>query len=236
MSTDLGADDDEVRMRRMWRLGRVAPLLVAAGCAVPAEAESPVVAGTAAPSPTSPESRPADDDLATQLWTVVEVVDGDTIRVAGDSGEATVRLVGVDAPERDECFHEEATDALRFAIGSAGVRLERDVSDVDQFGRWLRFVETPDGIDIGGELVAAGYSRSHWYEPDTSRNAAYDGRQSAARNAGAGLWADDACGTGHNVAEGGGGGHDPSLVAGGDVGDKEGSDGSVPPPSNTNGG
>ena len=236
MSARLRADDHEVRLRHVCRLGRVAPLLLAAGCAVPADAESPVVAGTAAPSVTSPAEPAAGDDTAAHVWTVVDVIDGDTIRVAGDSGEMTVRLIGVNAPETGECFYEEATDALRFAIGSGGVVLERDVSEVDQFDRWLRFVETPDGVDIGGELVAAGYARSHWYEPDTSRNRGYDELQSAAQEAGAGLWADDACGSRHNVADGGGGGHDPSLVVGGAVGDHDGSDGSVGPASNTNGG
>jgi micrococcal nuclease len=201
------ADDHGVLVRDVWRLVGATPLLIVSGCALEADAQSPVVAGTAAPSVTSADGsrRPGTSDVdepathpstADDLWTVVEVVDGDTIRVTGRSGEATVRLVGVNAPEVGECFYDEATAALRFTIGSGGVRLERDVSDVDQFDRWLRFVESPEGVDIGGELVAAGYVRSHWYEPDTSRNVKYDDLQSAAQDEGAGFWATDACGSG----------------------------------------
>ena len=203
MPSRSGADDDEVRIRDLWSFGRVAPLLIAAGCAIEADAESPVVAGTAAPAVTGGDGRgpsepsavdhPAGADSGEEPWTVVAVIDGDTIRVTRAGEEATVRLAGINAPESGECFYAEATDALRFAIGSSAVRLERDVSDVDRFGRWLRFVESPEGVDLGGELVAAGYARSHRYEPDTSRNAVYDDSQAAAQEGGVGLWADDAC-------------------------------------------
>jgi micrococcal nuclease len=193
MPSRSGADDDEVRIRDLWSLGWVVPLSIVAGCAIEADAEAPVVAGTAAASEPSAVTEPTDLDTGEELWTVVDVIDGDTIRVTAAGHEATVRLIGINAPESGECFYAEATDALQFAVGSSGVRLERDVSDVDRFGRWLRFVESSDGVDVGGELVAAGYARSQWYEPDTSRNELYDQSQAAAQESGVGLWAADAC-------------------------------------------
>jgi endonuclease YncB( thermonuclease family) len=190
MSARLRADDHEVRVRRAWKSSWIAPLLVTAGCAIEADAGSAVVAGTAEPLATVADRAAPDGD---GLWTVVAVIDGDTIRVSDAGGEHTVRLIGIDAPERGECFYEEATDALRFALGSEGVRLQRDRSDVDRFDRWLRFVESPSGVDIGGELVAAGYARSRRYEPDTGRNGVYDELQSEAQDAQIGLWATDTC-------------------------------------------
>lgn len=185
------------------------------GCAAETGADAAVVAGTALPSGSDPleaplvgepagtPAAPASPDEAStagtsapagDLWRVDEVIDGDTIRVSGPDGEVTVRLIGMNAPEEGECFHDEATAALRFALGSEGVRLTRDVSDVDRYGRWLRYVETAAGDDVGAGLVAAGYARSHHYEPDTARNATYDDLQADAQRRGAGLWAPDACG------------------------------------------
>ena len=57
------------------------------------------------------------------LWTTSEVIDGDTIRVLGPDGEQTVRLIGINAPERGECFYDEATSALQFSLGDRGLRL-----------------------------------------------------------------------------------------------------------------
>jgi micrococcal nuclease len=128
------------------------------------------------------------------LWTATEVIDGDTIRVNGPDGVQKVRMIGVNAPEKGECFYDEATSALQFSLGDRDLRLVSDVSDVDQYGRLLRYIELADGTDVGAEMVEGGYVRSHHYEPDVSRNAHYDELQSAAEQAGVGLWAADACG------------------------------------------
>jgi endonuclease YncB( thermonuclease family) len=132
---------------------------------------------------------------AEAVWTTVEVVDGDTLRVDGPEGEQTVRIIGINAPERGECFHDEAAAALQFSVGDRDLQLVRDVSDVDQYGRTLRYVELADGTDVGAALVEGGYARSHRYEPDISRNDVYDELQATAEQSALGLWAADACGT-----------------------------------------
>ena len=106
-----------------------------------------------------------------------------------------MRLVGINAPEVGECFYDQATTALRFIVGSRPVRLVRDRSDVDQYGRLLRYVELADEVDVGRELVRAGFARSQRFEPDTSRSGEYDALQAAAQAAGSGLWAPTACGS-----------------------------------------
>jgi micrococcal nuclease len=127
-------------------------------------------------------------------WTTVEVIDGDTLRVNGPEGEQTVRMIGINAPEQGECFFDEATAALAFSLGNRELHLVSDVSDVDQYGRKLRYVELADGTDVGAALLEGGYVRSHHYEPDVSRNDSYDELQARAEQAGLGLWAADACG------------------------------------------
>jgi micrococcal nuclease len=127
-------------------------------------------------------------------WVVVDVVDGDTLDLQGSDGLVRVRLIGINAAEHGECLASEAGDALRFMTGSQQLRLISDVSDVDRFDRKLRYVETLDEVDIGGELVRRGLAIANRYEPDTSRSDVYSALQAEAQAAHAGQWAPDACG------------------------------------------
>jgi micrococcal nuclease len=130
---------------------------------------------------------------------VVDVVDGDTLDVAGPEGTvATVRLIGIDSPERGACFSTEASDGLRFFVtpGSA-VQLAVDTSEVDRYGRLLRYVEViaPDGtvLDVGAELVGLGFAVAKRYPPDTARAHIYDLRQIDAERSARGQWAPGTC-------------------------------------------
>src|SRR6188472_3699291 len=99
-----------------------------------------LVAGCAGAVAATPAMSPAPG----ATWTVSEVIDGDTIRVANAGVEEVVRLVGINTPEHDECWSDEATAALAEVLGTGPVRMERDVSDRDQYGRLLRYVMTPE--------------------------------------------------------------------------------------------
>jgi endonuclease YncB( thermonuclease family) len=149
------------------------------------EGRSPVVSATTTTSIPSVRDR----------WRSTEVIDGDTLDVSGPLGELRVRLIGVNAPESGECFSEEATDALAELVAAKDLVLVADRSDVDQFGRALRYVETVDGVDVGAELVGAGFAIARRYPPDDARAGLYADLQSDAQRAGRGLWAQDACGT-----------------------------------------
>lgn len=98
---------------------------------------------------------------ATDLVKVTRVIDGDTI-VVDDRTE--VRLIGVDAPESGECFYQEAKDALAELIEGKEVRIEKDVSGIDDFGRLLRYVFLPsessfqDDIFVNNYLLEKGYA------------------------------------------------------------------------------
>ncbi len=139
-------------------------------------------------------SPPAASLSLVAVWTVSEVIDGDTIRVTFPDSEETVRLIGINAPEDGECWADEATTALAGLLHAGAIRLEHDVTDRDPFGRLLRYVSTPDGEDVGGLLIDGGHAWARAYPPDTARDGAYRARQRRAQEAGLGLWAPDACG------------------------------------------
>lgn len=129
------------------------------------------------------------------LFRSTEVVDGDTLHVIGpDGGELTVRVIGINTPESGECFSSEATQALDDLVADADLVLISDRTDLDQFERSLRYVETANGLDVGAALVAGGYAISRRYEPDVARDALYSDLQTAAQRDQIGLWAPDACG------------------------------------------
>ncbi len=126
--------------------------------------------------------------------TVASVVDGDTFDVRlADGSDERVRIVGVNAPEHDECFADDATAALTARIGGQSVDLVRDHSDRDRYGRLLRYVEV-GGVDVGERLVRQGFAIARVSEPDTDRAAQIAAAEVSAIVAGTGLWATDACG------------------------------------------
>ena len=118
---------------------------------------------------------------------VDEVIDGDTIRIIGGS---KLRYIGVDSPEtgtQGERFGVEATRFNRELVEGRRVRLERDVSDKDRFGRLLRYVYADD-ILVNAELVREGYAEAREYPPDTRYQLCFEALQEEAQAEGRGMW------------------------------------------------
>lgn len=87
---------------------------------------------------------------------VVNIIDGDTLRVeAADGSELTVRLYGIDTPERGEACYGEATDRLRELAGQS-VLLLPDERLQDPGGRELRYVFTAEGLSVDAALLHEG--------------------------------------------------------------------------------
>src|SRR4030067_982445 len=72
---------------------------------------------------------------------VVKVVDGDTVEL--ENGQK-VRYIGIDTPEttlgKNDCYGTEATEKNKELVEGKRVRLEKDISETDKFGRLLRYV------------------------------------------------------------------------------------------------
>jgi endonuclease YncB( thermonuclease family) len=98
-------------------------------------------------------SAPADASATTAR--VVRWVDGDTV----ETTQGTVRLIGIDTPERGACGSAAATRQAQ-AIAPAGSRVSlgnpASVIDRDKYGRKLRYVGTPTGRDVGLAQIRDG--------------------------------------------------------------------------------
>ncbi|OGL81173.1 hypothetical protein A3B21_02695 [Candidatus Uhrbacteria bacterium RIFCSPLOWO2_01_FULL_47_24] len=132
--------------------------------------------------------------------TVLEVIDGDTIRVSLSDGTVEkVRLVGIDTPETKdprkivECFGQEASEHLTNLLDGRVVTLRRDqVGDNrDKYARLLRYVALGNE-DINLKMVKDGYAYAYTTYP-FDKKASYVAAQANAKAALRGLWAPDSC-------------------------------------------
>jgi micrococcal nuclease len=128
---------------------------------------------------------------------VTRVVDGDTIDVAIQGRDETVRLLGIDTPEIHletgvpECFGPEAAahTAVLLPTGTS-VRLERDIVGRDHYGRLLAHVyRLADGMLVNAELLRRGYARPLTIAPNRALADRYVAATVAAEAEGLGLWA-----------------------------------------------
>ena len=118
---------------------------------------------------------------------VSRVVDGDTVVLS--TGQR-VRYIGVDTPEMDpvEPFGREAAEANRQLVEGKAVRLEKDVSETDRYGRLLRYVWVDDTM-VNLELVRRGLAEAKAYPPDTRYQLLLEAAEAEAKLAGRGMWA-----------------------------------------------
>jgi micrococcal nuclease len=93
---------------------------------------------------------------------VTKLIDGDTVVVEGGYH---VRLLGMDADEKGYPCHEAAKNRLEKLVLGKQILLEKDVSDVDQYGRCLRYMFV-DGVNVDIELVKEGLAVARFYAPD----------------------------------------------------------------------
>ena len=128
---------------------------------------------------------------------MVRVVDGDTIVVDRGRGDERLRYIGMDTPETVkpgslvEWMGREASAANRALVAGRTVVLEKDVSEVDRYGRLLRHVWLRgDGgwVLVDLELVRDGYARVSTYPPDVKYADLYLAAQVDAREHDRGLW------------------------------------------------
>jgi micrococcal nuclease len=126
---------------------------------------------------------------------VTYVVDGDTIDLS--TGER-VRYIGVDTPETKhpikgvECFGQEAAGKNKELVLDKKVRLEKDVSDKDKYGRLLRYVYLDD-LFVNDYLARNGFAHAATFPPDVKFSRQFLEAEREARVNGRGLFAPGKC-------------------------------------------
>ena len=124
------------------------------------------------------------------LFFVAKVIDGDTIKLG--NGEV-VRYIGIDTPETNhprkgkECGGEEAKAENKKLVEGKMVRLEKDVSETDRYGRLLRYVFVGD-LFVNEYLVRQGYAQARSYPPDVKYQEIFRQAEKEAREKKMGLW------------------------------------------------
>lgn len=128
--------------------------------------------------------------------TVVDVTDGDTIKVRLQGDVENVRLIGIDTPETHgrgglrECFGREATSRTAALLPpGTPVRLERDVEPRDRYGRLLAYVfRVDDGLFVNLTLAREGYAAQLTIPPNVTYAEEFREAVAKARGSARGLW------------------------------------------------
>ena len=136
--------------------------------------------------------------LPGQPITVAKAIDGDTIILANGQH---LRYIGIDTPEEFDprkavqCYAVEAAAANQKLVEGKTIIFYPDVTEHDQYGRWLGYVYLLDGPNgqvgtfINAALVRSGYAFSYPYKPDTSKQAELNADEATAKKERLGLWA-----------------------------------------------
>ncbi|HKP30354.1 MAG TPA: thermonuclease family protein [Gemmatimonadales bacterium] len=132
------------------------------------------------------DSAPAAPRRATTNCVVSRISDGDTLRCQGG---ARVRLIGIDAPEREQTpFSEVALSGLSslVAIGDT-IQLEPDVDPRDQYDRVLAYAWR-NGRMINWRMVREGWAVPLTVSPNVQYVDYFRRARDSARGEGKGLW------------------------------------------------
>lgn len=128
---------------------------------------------------------------------VTNVIDGDTIKI--DTGQK-VRYIGINTPEitypekPNDCFALEAKEKNKELVEGKTVKLEKDISETDKYGRLLRYVflnnplSTNEAVFINKILITEGYARIMTIPPDLQYYSLFKEEQVKAKENKKGLW------------------------------------------------
>jgi len=95
----------------------------------------------------------------TEYANVTRIIDGDTIEIGGNE---SVRLLGINTPERGEKYYQEAKAFLSDLVLNETIKLEKVGSNKDKYYRLLRYVFLSNK-NVNVELVKAGFANYYFY-------------------------------------------------------------------------
>ncbi|WP_304256296.1 thermonuclease family protein [Phascolarctobacterium succinatutens] len=113
---------------------------------------------------------------------VIDVLDGDTVKLRSDWHIYKIRLAGIDAPEKQQAYGVQSKIYLEHLIVDKDVSIK--VVSCDQYGRYVGRIYL-GGKDINGEMIRSGYAW-HYYQYDS--DPVYAVFMLDAQRANRGLW------------------------------------------------
>lgn len=129
---------------------------------------------------------------------VLKVIDGDTIEVQLGEEISSVRYIGIDTPETVdprkavECFGKEAANENKKLVGGKQIILVKDISEMDKFGRLLRYVyvklSDENNLFVNDYLIRAGFAKAVTFPPDVKFTDQFLQAEKQAREAKRGFW------------------------------------------------
>ncbi len=114
---------------------------------------------------------------------VIVVLDGDTVMVLHDNKKTTIRLAGIDAPEKLQAAGAASRDALAALVLRKAVRITPKA--VDEYGRVVGLVQAGN-INVNEEQLRRGWA---WEYSQYHADKALIELQAEAQRARRGLWA-----------------------------------------------
>lgn len=132
------------------------------------------------------QQQPETADALTAISTgykVIAIKDGDTIELLKEGKPLRVRLLGVDAPEKNQDF---GTVARQFTADLCfGQMVNLIIDGNDRYGRTVGTIILPDGRSLNNELVRNGYA---WHYKAYSHDETLAQLETEARQNRRGLW------------------------------------------------
>jgi len=126
----------------------------------------------------------AREERKTEENRVIEILDGDTIRL---SNGITVRYIGIDTPEEGEPFYSEARKANEKLVKGKTVRLELDLQARDKYDRMLAYVYV-DTMMVNIMLLKEGLANIYPHPPNLRHLQEFCAVQKEAREEHLGIW------------------------------------------------
>ncbi len=163
------------------------------------------------------------DAFENSVHQVVYVADGDTVDV---ENKVRIRLLGINAPERGDCHYAESRDYLKTLLGDAHVRIEKDITGADRYGRLLRYMyivaDTPseDDVFVNEALVRQGHAKVLAVAPDNRYRDLLASAQEDAKLNGRGLWSECAQEESPSLREVDAGPENPTCTIKGNISEK----------------
>lgn len=126
---------------------------------------------------------------------VTRVLDGDTFHCVPDAnitnakvhkdGTVSIRMRGIDAPEKRQAYGMEAKESLKSLIEGKTVKL--DIKDIDRYGRVVAYVFVFN-MNVNLEQVKRGYAWAYTEFLDRPYASEFYSAEKEARSQRLGLW------------------------------------------------